>query len=73
MKRKGVLPKLSKLRRLPKTRRALFALWVYDALMDDKRWNARFAKSQALLAQLADAALAEYEAGKTRPLIVDEL
>jgi hypothetical protein len=41
---------------------------ILEELEDEARWNQAFAKSQDLLAKLAEAALAEYEAGKTKEL-----
>ena len=45
-----------------------FARWVLDELDSEKRWNKAFAKSQGVLARLADRALKEFASGKTRPL-----
>jgi hypothetical protein len=39
----------------------------------DQRWENAFASSQDALSQLADEALAEHRAGKTKRLNVDEL
>ena len=39
----------------------------------DERWDARFAQSSESLADLADEAVAEHRAGKTRPLDPDTL
>ena len=45
-----------------------FARWVLDELDSEKRWKKAFAKSQTVLARLADQALKEFAKGKTRPL-----
>ena len=39
----------------------------------DQRWEDAFARSQDALSQLADEALAEHRAGRTKRLNVDEL
>ncbi len=51
----------------------LFAAWILEELEDELRWNLAFAKSQAVLARLAEEALAEFEAGHTEPLDLDTL
>ncbi len=38
-----------------------------DTRADEEMWDRQFAESQDQLAKLADAALDEYRAGKTRP------
>lgn len=50
----------------PKDREALGALLLQE-IQSDKRWSELFASSQDLLSKLADEALAEHEAGKTKP------
>ncbi len=37
-------------------------------LASEKQWSEAFEKSQNALATLADAALAEFDAGETKPL-----
>ena len=37
---------------------------------DSDQWDRQFTKSQDQLAQLGEEALAEYRAGKTRPIII---
>jgi hypothetical protein len=44
------------------------AKWILDELASERRWNEAFARSQDVLAKLADEALAEYRAGLTKPL-----
>jgi len=39
----------------------------------DQRWEEAFASSQEALSRLADEALAEHRAGRTKRLNVDEL
>ena len=50
----------------PKDREALGALLLQE-MQSDKRWSELFASSQDLLSKLADEALAEHKAGKTKP------
>lgn len=50
----------------PKDREALGALLLQE-IQSDKRWSELFASSQDLLSKLADEALAEHKAGKTKP------
>jgi hypothetical protein len=38
----------------------------------ERRWDESFARSQDLLAQMAEKALQEYRAGKTTPLFEDD-
>ena len=50
----------------PKDREALGALLLQE-MQSDKRWNHLFASSQDLLSKLADEALEEHKASKTKP------
>ncbi len=50
-----------------------FAAWIFEELASERRWQQRFSTSQDLLAELADEALAEHRAGRTRPLDLDQL
>jgi hypothetical protein len=49
------------------------AQWILDELVSERRWEEAFEKSQDQLAKLADEALAEYRAGRTKPLDTDQL
>ena len=44
-----------------------------EELASEKRWDMAFANSQDLLSRLADEALAEHRAGKTKLLDPDKL
>jgi hypothetical protein len=44
---------------------------VLAELASEERWHELFAKSQDLLAELSEEALAEHRAGKTRPIECD--
>lgn len=45
-----------------------------EEIADERLWDEKFAKSQVLLAKMADAALEEHCRGETRPLeeLLDE-
>jgi hypothetical protein len=58
----------AKAAKLSENQQNRFARWVLDELDSEKRWDKAFAKSQGILAHLADRALKEFVAGKTKPL-----
>ena len=58
---------------LPAGDQDVFAAWILEELRSEQRWSELFAHSQDMLAKMADEALAELRAGKTRPLDPDEL
>ena len=51
----------------------MIARWVLDELLAEKKWDSLFAESEDFLADLADEALKEHRAGKTKPLDFDAL
>lgn len=51
---------------------ALAAQWLAD-IEDELKWDESFKNSQDTLAKLADEALEEYKAGKTKEMGFDEL
>lgn len=59
--------------KLPEEEQNALAEWILDELDSEHQWDEAFAKSQDLLAKLADEALKEYQAGKTQPLAPDTL
>jgi hypothetical protein len=59
---------LSQVAKLPASEQDAMAAIVLEELASEKRWADSFAKSQVLLAKLADKALAEHAAGRTKPL-----
>ena len=59
---------LSEVARLPAAEQDAVAAILLEELASEKRWSDSFAKSQDLLAQLAEKALAEHAAGRTKPL-----
>ncbi|MBC6419251.1 MAG: hypothetical protein GDA44_10980 [Prochloron sp. SP5CPC1] len=54
---------------LPEQDQDAIAEIVLAELASEKRWNDLFAKSQDLLAELAQEALADHRAGKTKPIL----
>lgn len=53
---------------LPAQEQDALAAILLDELASEQRWSESFAKSQELLASLAEEALAEHAAGHTKPL-----
>jgi len=58
---------------LPEEEQDAIAVFIRAEMESERRWNQAFAKSQDTLALLAEEALAEHRAGKTRPLSLDAL
>jgi hypothetical protein len=54
--------------KLPASEQDAVAAIVLEELAFEQRWAASFAKSQDNLAKLAEEALAQYNAGRTKPL-----
>ena len=54
--------------RLPERDQDAIAEIVMAELASERRWQELFEGSQDVLAELAEEALAEYRAGKTKPL-----
>ena len=54
--------------KLPADDQDAVAAIVLEELASEQRWSESFAKSQDALAKLAEQALAEYDAGRTKPL-----
>lgn len=59
---------LREVAKLPAPEQDALAAILLEELVSEQRWTASFAKSQDALAKLAGEALAEYTAGKTKPL-----
>lgn len=53
---------------LPPERQNAMAKMILAEIEDEERWDKSFAASQDKLASMADEALAEHRAGKTRPM-----
>ncbi|HSA88642.1 MAG TPA: hypothetical protein VLF42_01970 [Burkholderiales bacterium] len=59
---------LQEIAKLPASEQDAVAAMLLEELASEQRWSASFAKSQDELARLAEQALAEYKAGRTKPL-----
>ena len=59
---------LSEIAKLPASEQDAVAALVLEELASEERWSSSFAESQDLRATLAEEALAEHAAGKTKPL-----
>jgi hypothetical protein len=64
---------IAEIQKLPVPEQETFAAWILAELASERRWAAASAKSEDVLAQWADEALAEHRAGRTHPLDLDEL
>ena len=53
---------------LPPEEQDAVASLILEEIESEKRWDELFADSQERLARLAEEAIAEYKAGKTKPL-----
>jgi hypothetical protein len=53
--------------KLPEPEQDALAAILLAEIESERRWSESFAKSQDALAELANEALAEHEAGKTKP------
>lgn len=54
--------------KLPEGDQAALGAWLLDELASERKWTAAFAASTNELQRLADEALAEHRAGRTREL-----
>lgn len=59
---------LQEVEKLPASEQDAVAAILLEELASEKRWAESFDKSQGQLAKLAEQALAEYNAGRTKPL-----
>ena len=59
---------LNEIAKLPASDQDAVAAILLEELASERRWSEAFAKSQDSLARLAEQALAEYAAGRTKPL-----
>ncbi|WP_420209132.1 hypothetical protein [Candidatus Electronema sp. JC] len=59
--------------KLPDMQQNMIARLLLDELLAEKKWDFLFAESEDFLAALADEALKEHRAGKTKPLDLDSL
>ena len=58
----------AEVRKLPEAEQDAFAAWILEELAAERRWESRFAASADILERLADEALTEHHAGRTRAL-----
>ena len=59
--------------KLPESDQEALASWILEELAAERRWQSAFANSPDFLDALADEALAEHRARRTRPLDLDGL
>ncbi|MEO7743060.1 MAG: hypothetical protein ABIR98_09000 [Usitatibacter sp.] len=59
---------MSEVEKLPESEQDAVAALVLEELASEQRWAELFAKSQDKLAELAEKALADHAAGRTKPL-----
>ena len=59
--------------KLPEIEQNAFAKWMMDELEAEAKWQKAFAASEDILDKLADEAIAEHKAGKSKILNVKNL
>lgn len=59
---------MSEVEKLPESEQDAVAALVLEELASEQRWTELFAQSQDKLAKLAEEALADHAAGRTKPL-----
>lgn len=64
---------LAELTKLPETEQDAVGAWILAELESERRWDELFARSPDLLAEMADDAIREDEAGLTEPLDPEKL
>jgi hypothetical protein len=64
---------ISEIEKLPPAEQNQFAAWILEELHSEQRWSKALAKSSEVLSGLADEALAEHKAKKTKKLDPDNL
>jgi hypothetical protein len=60
-------------KKLPEQEQEAFAAWALSELESERRWDELFARSQDLLANMAEKARREHRAGLTEPLDPEKL
>ncbi len=58
----------AEIEKLPPTEQNEFVAWILEELHSEQRWAELFAKSSDMLSSLADEALTEHKAGRTKKL-----
>ncbi len=64
---------LSEVKKLPESEQDAIALLILDELADERRWEETFARSQGVLANLAEKAREDIRAGKVTSGGFDQL
>jgi len=64
---------VEKVMKLPENKQDAIAAFILEEIEDEKRWEKTFARSQDILAKLAQEAMEEEKAGKTKELDPDAL
>lgn len=59
---------LAEVAKLPPEEQDVLGSLILEEIQSEQRWSASFARSQPTLKSLADDAIAEFRAGKTKPL-----
>ncbi len=59
---------ISEIEKLPPEEQNQFAAWILEELHSEQRWSKLFDESSGVLSDLADEALAEHKARKTKKL-----
>ena len=59
--------------KLPEQEQEAVGAWLLAELESERRWDELFARSQDLLAKMAEEARKDYRAGRTEPLDPDKL
>ena len=62
---------MNQINALPPEEQDAVASLILEEIESEKRWDELFAGSQGQLARLAEEAITEYKAGKTKPLDPD--
>ena len=58
---------------MPEAEQEVAGAWILAELESERKWNDLFARSADLLAEMADEAIREDEAGLTQPLDPERL
>jgi hypothetical protein len=64
---------IAKVQQLPSVEQDAIAQLILDELEDEQRWDAAFARSQDTLSHLTTRARVDIQAGKTKPIGMDEV
>jgi hypothetical protein len=64
---------IAKVQQLPPSEQDAIAQLILDELADEQQWNQAFERSQEALSRLAVQVRADIQAGKVKPLGMDEL